>query len=205
MCRRFTSSALVALGLGAGMAVPSMQGLAQPAALTTLETGGPVLRSLDVPAVALGPGRYEFRVGFETEERPAPRFLADSFTISLAGSNPDRVIPLATLDTFGLTLAPSNPGGPVLDPAAIRWESVPLLAPPKFSIAVSYRLTIDLPESLRGQYPTLGLDFFDNQNGVGSRGLMAGPAEIIPEPSSLALVGSGLGVAAWGCRKRRSS
>jgi hypothetical protein len=187
-----------------GWALASTLALGQPVGVTVMETGGPVLRSLDVPAVALGAGRYEFRVCFETDERPATRFLADSFTISLAGSNPDRVIPVATLDTFGLSLAPSNPGGLALDPSAIRWESIPPMAPPKFSLSVSYRLTIDLPESLRGDYPTLGLDFFDNQNGVGSRGLMAGPAEVIPEPSTLALMGSGMGVAAWVLQRRRA-
>lgn len=174
--------------------------MGQPVGLTAIETGGPVVRSVDFPAVSLGEGRYEIRVGFETDERPATRFLADSFTISLTGSSPDQVITVATLDTFGVSLAPSNPGGQPLDPSLIRLEPVPLLAPPRFSGAVSYRLTVDLPEALRGRYQTLALDFFDNQNGVGSRGLVAGPAEVVPEPTPLALLGSGLGL--FACIRR---
>ncbi len=175
-----------------GVVLVSMRALGQSAPLTSLETGGPVLRSLDLPAVSLGGGRFEFQVGFETDERPAPRFLSDSFTISLTGSTPDEAITVATLDAFGLTLAPSNPGGRFLPLSAIRMESAPLLAPPKFSSASSYRITIDVPEALQGRYPTMALDFFDNQNGVGSRALMGGPVDVIPEPGALPLMGFGV-------------
>lgn len=168
--------------------------LGQSGRPATLETGGPVLKSLELPSVALGGGRFEFRVGFETDERPAPKFLADSFTISLTGSALEEVITVATLDAFGLSIAPSNPGGRFLPLSAIRLEQAPLLAQPRFSNAVSYRITIDVPEPLQGRYQTVALDLFDNQNGVGSRGLMAGPAEVIPEPGTMPLLG--LGVAA---------
>jgi len=175
-----------------GVALISVRALGQSAPLTSLETGGPVLRSLDIPAVSLGGGRFEFQVGFETDERPAPRFLSDSFTISLTGSTPDEAITVATLDAFGLSIAPSNPGGRFLPLSAIRMESAPLLAPPKFSTAVSYRITVDIPEALQGRYQTVALDLFDNQNGTGSRGLTAGPVEVIPEPGALPLLGFGV-------------
>ena len=173
--------------------------------MATLETGGPVLSSLELPSVSLGGGRFEFRVGFETDERPAPKFLADSFTISLTGSASDDAITVATIDTFGLTLAPSNPGGRFLPLSAIRMESAPLLAPPKFSSASSYRITIDVPEALQGRYPTMALDFFDNQNGVGSRALMGRSVDVIPEPGALPLMGFGVAAVALVRRWRKRS
>jgi hypothetical protein len=154
-----------------------------------LETGGAVLRTLEIPTVSLGNGRFEFQVGFETDEIPGPSFLADSFTISLTGAEPDQVITLATLDIFGLSLAPSNPGGRFLPLDSIRMNQLPLIAPPMFSNAVSYRLTVDVPETLQWRHQTVALDLFDNQNGVGSRGLIGRSAEAIPEPATLPLIG----------------
>lgn len=174
--------------------------------LFVFDTGGPVRVSREIPAVLIDANHFHFQIGFETAETPAPNFLADSLTISLLGGTPDQVVTLATIDTFQLTPAPENPGGIPLELTSITLKPAPLLATPTFPIAVAYDVAVTLPDGMVGDVYTVALDFFDNQNGLASRGLAALPVMNIPEPSTIGLLvlGSLSGLAIYHHPRRRA-
>lgn len=189
-CATGTSGQGVALGLCLGL-MCGWNTTAEVLELSLFDTGGPVRVSREFPAVLSDERHFHFQIGFETAETPAPNFLADSLTVSLLGDSPSQVLALATIDTFQLSPAPENPGGIPIELTSITLKPAPNLNTPILPAAVAYDVVITVPESMVGQVRTVALDFFDNQNGIASRGLAAIPVAAIPEPGTVVLLALG--------------
>lgn len=139
------------------------------------------------PLVAPGlEGPFVFELGFSTLEQPGLGALFDSLTVTLGkpGDVPSGVV--ATLDVFGLTIPNPQPGGLFSD-GAISFTQVtpggPLLDAPAFRTA--YRIDVLIPPQLQGGTVRATFDFFNNGDGVASRGYVN--LLSVPEPASVVL------------------
>ena len=183
----------VLLGTGGAVAQEVRDGLGGPwVADTTVAT---VLQSreLDLGLVqGRGlPDRLEYELGFATRETAATGFLFDSLTISLSRADGTGSTILVTGDVFGLTLAPLVPGG-LLSGGGLSVSEVtprPVLLDGA-AVSFGYSIHVQLPPALAGQALRTRFDFFNNGDGVASRGY----ALVVPEASTwgLGLVGCGL-------------
>jgi hypothetical protein len=164
--------------------------------LVQLETGHGVLNSRQEPAfltsTELGPA-FHFRLTFETDEIPSPNFFADSITVSLFGSDPNRTAALVTLDVFGLNRAPSNPGGFFLEQSSISYEVAPPLVGTTLGSAQSFDFLVQVPDELSGESLTVALDIFDNGDAARSLAFVGLP-QAVPEPGVMTLAALGLGI-----------
>lgn len=137
------------------------------------------------------PNRLEYELGFATREAAAIGFLFDSLTISLSRADGSGSTILVTGDVFGLTIAPLAPGG-LLSGGGISVSEVSprLTLVNGAAVSFGYSIHVQLPPSLVGQELRTRFDFFNNGDGVESRGY----AMVVPEASTwlLGLIGAGL-------------
>jgi hypothetical protein len=179
--------------MGAAVAQGTLDGLGAPWIADTTVPAVLQSQELDLGLVeGRGlPNRLEYELGFATREVAATGFLYDSLTISLSRADGSGSTILVTGDVFGLTIAPLAPGGLLSGGGISVSEVTPRLALiDGAAVSFGYSIHVQLPPALAGQELRTRFDFFNNGDGVASRGY----AMVVPEASTwvLGFVGAGL-------------
>jgi hypothetical protein len=158
-------------------------------------------QTLQAPPELTASGKLQYEIGFSTREQVDLGFLFDSLTIALANADGSSAVNLFTADVFGLTIVPFSStglmgnGGVAGQPTSLRTS---LLDNPTMSFA--YAIEVTLPPSLAGTELRTTFSFFNNGDDVPTRSY----ATLIPEPSTLALVGVGGAFALAAVNRKRA-
>jgi hypothetical protein len=145
-------------------------------------------QTLQAPPELTASGKLRYEIGFSTREQVDLGFLFDSLTIALANADGSSAVNLFTADVFGLTLVPLSPtglmgsGGVNAQPTSMRTA---LLDNPTVSFA--YAVEVTLPPALAGTELRTTFSFFNNGDDIPTQSY----ATLIPEPSTLGLLGVG--------------
>jgi PEP-CTERM motif len=146
---------------------------------------------------------FEFRFGFSTGEEPVSGGFLDAATVTLRDAAGEFTAVIGTIDRSGASWAPPTPGGLSLDLSKIIPEEFPFpdLEPDLFH-KFGYRVTVEIPEPMRGRPLELYLDLFNNLDPIASLGWISTPV-VVPEPGTENLLLIGL-LGAAGYRWRRA-
>jgi hypothetical protein len=142
-------------------------------------------QTVQIPATLTTSGRFQYEIGFSTQEQAAFGTLFDSLTLTLARSDGSNAANIATGDVFGLSIEPISTGG-LLDGGAINAQQVAartaLLLNPNIEFA--YLIEVSLPPALTGSDLTTTFSFFNNGDEIPTKAY----AVVIPEPQPVALI-----------------
>jgi hypothetical protein len=141
--------------------------------LTLLQTGGrEPLISFDMTLDALNqdlPPVLQFDFGFATDEVGAPGEFADSFSVTLQGSDPAQSVLLLTADVNGVAWAPENPGGVPISADEVKHTEQPFAkVDSTLAAKVAYSVTFAIPRAFLGNPVKVFFDLFDNLNSAAS-------------------------------------
>ncbi len=193
----------LSLGLGRHLAVGA-QGLdgGVPAVFRTGTTPERITQSLTFSSdvVGAGPAQLGFEIGFSTEETILDSGFLDSFTLSGTGGAQGDTAVLLTLDGFGSAPLPESPGALLLAPSSLRLTPIiGQFTAPNAQTTLAFSGVWDLPREFQNHALTLTADLFANGNERSSLGyLVLFRPQAVPEPTSWALGGFGIGLGLLG-------
>ena len=146
--------------------------------------------------VGAGPTQLGFEIGFSTEETILDSGFLDSFTLSATGGANGESAVLLTLDGFGAAPLPESPGALLLAPSSLRLTPIiGQFTAPNAQTTMAFSGVWDLPREFQNHALTLTADLFGNGNERSSLGyLVLFRPQLVPEPTSWALCGFGLGL-----------
>lgn len=198
---------MTALGLSLALFPQAAGAQASTEVAAVLRTEPGQTRSSFLQSFEAGPAAgipmFEFRFGFSTDEEPVSGGFLDAATVTLRDAAGEFTAIIGTIDRSGASWAPPTPGGLSFDSSGIVPEALdfPDLEPDLFH-KFGYRVTVEIPEPMRGRPLELYLDLFNNLDPIASLGWISTPV-VVPEPGTGNLLLIGL-VGAAGYRWRRA-